>query len=469
VTAIRDLAAKVRGRELSARELVSESLRRIEELDPELNAVVTLRAAEALDDATGLDETIAVGGEVGPLAGLPLLVKDMTDVAGMRTTFGSLAFEKAQAASADALVVARLRAAGAVVVGRTNLPEFAIEGYTSNLLWGTTRNPWNRERTTGGSSGGSAAALAAGMAAIATATDGGGSIRIPAAYCGLVGIKPTNGVIGRDPNPDWIDYSTDGPFSPHVDDVRLLLDVLRGPVPGDPTALPAPVPVGDLQVGQAFVVPHWSGVSLEPAVAALLDDAVGRFAALFGVEPESRPSPELFDDEPLARGHLPGEDWFIVCPAEHAHRFGRSWLEAHLDELHPASQEFLTEGLSVTIDDYLAARRRRFAYTRAVDRLLGSDRVILQPVMAVDATSADGPGGASTADWYVTDAQNITGHPAISLPAGVHPSGVPFGFQVTGPRFREDLLLEIAARWEEVHPWSLAAPGYEPFAADLSS
>src|SRR5512144_397347 len=161
---------------------------------------------------------------------------------GMRTTFGSLAFEDAPAATTDALVVARLRAAGAIVVGRTNLPEFATEGYSSNLLWGTTRNPWNPERTTGGSSGGSAAALAAGMAAIATATDGGGSIRIPAAYCGLAGLKPTNGVIGRDPIPDWIDLSTDGPFSPHADDLAVLLDVLRGPTSGDPTAQVAAPP-----------------------------------------------------------------------------------------------------------------------------------------------------------------------------------------------------------------------------------
>jgi hypothetical protein len=118
---------------------------------------------------------------------------------------------------------------------------------------------------------------------------------------------------------------------------------------------------------------------------------------------------------------------------------------------------------AAVIDDYLAARRRRFAYVRAIDRLLGADGVVLSPVMAVDATTAEGPGGASPGDWYVTDLQNITGHPAISLPAGLHPSGVPFGLQVTAPRFREDLLLDLAAGWEEAYPWPLTAPGYEPF------
>src|SRR5206468_2444590 len=166
---LRELAADVVARRTGAHELVSESLRRIEKLDPDLGAVVALRAEAALDEATGLDAMLASGGGAGPLAGLPLVVKDMTDVRGMRPTFGP------------------------------------------------TRNPWNPERTPGGSSGGSAVAIAAGMAAIATATDGGGSVRIPAAYCGLFGLKPTNGVIGRDPIPDWIDYSTDGPLALRAD------------------------------------------------------------------------------------------------------------------------------------------------------------------------------------------------------------------------------------------------------------
>lgn len=464
MTTLRELAAGVRERRVGAHELVAESLRRIETLDPDIGAVVALRP-EALDDAIGLDANVAAGQDPGPLAGLPLLVKDMTDVAGMRTTFGSLAFAEAAPAAADSMVVKRLRAAGAIVVGRTNLPEFAVEGYTSNLLWGTTHNPWARERTTGGSSGGSAAALAAGMAAIATATDGGGSVRIPAAYCGLVGLKPTNGVIARDPLPDWIDYSTDGPFSWHVDDVALLLDVLRGPADGDPTALPSPPPPGDVAVRRVTVMRHWSGAALAPEVEALFDDAVARFAALVGVEPEERSAAALFAGEPSLHGHATGPDWFTVCTAEHVHRLGRGWVEAHLEQLHPASRAFMEEGLGVSIDAYLAARRRRFAFARAVDRALGEAGVVLSPVMAVDAGPAEGPGGGTPGDWYVTDAQNITGHPAISLPAGLHPSGVPFGLQVTGPRFREDLLLDVAARWERTYPWPLVAPGYEPFGA----
>ncbi len=316
---LRWLADAVRSRRVGSHELVAESLRRIEELDPDLGAVVALRP-QALDDARVLDASILEGEDPGPLAGLPLLVKDITDVAGMRTTFGSVAFAGAPPAARDATVVARLRTAGAVVVGKTNTPEFAAAGYTTNLLFGPTRNPWDRDRNPGGSSGGSAAALAAGLAPIATATDGGGSIRIPACYCGLAGLKPTNGVIGRDPIPNWLDLSTDGPFSAHADDLALLLDVLRGPVAGDPTALPAWAgrpPAAPTTLRVVAVDRLWDDAPLPDAAAVPFARAVARFAEVFGVDVER---PALDDPYPDASM---GWDWFLVCACEHAHHLGR--------------------------------------------------------------------------------------------------------------------------------------------------
>src|ERR687895_1833561 len=239
---LQELATAVRGRRVSAEELVRMSLERIERLNPPLNAVISVRE-QAVDEARRLDERIGSGDDPGPLAGIPLLVKDMEDVEGVPSTYGSLVFADAPAAVADGLIPRRLKAAGAIVVGKTNQPEFAFAGFTDNLLYGATRNPWNIEASPGGSSGGSAAAMAAGMAPLATATDGGGSIRIPAACCGLVGLKPTNGVIGREPVPDWIDLSTFGPLGQSVADVRLLLELEAGPVPGDPSALPVPLPM----------------------------------------------------------------------------------------------------------------------------------------------------------------------------------------------------------------------------------
>jgi Asp-tRNA(Asn)/Glu-tRNA(Gln) amidotransferase A subunit family amidase len=461
MTTLRELADGVRSRRVGSHELVSESIRRIESLDPDLGAVVALRAEEALAEARALDDLVAGGDEVGPLTGLPFLVKDMTDVEGMRTTFGSRVFAAAPAATTDAMVVARLRAAGAIVVGKTNLPEFAAEGYTSNLLFGTTRNPWNAGRTCGGSSGGSAVAIAAGMAAIATATDGGGSIRIPAAYCGLVGLKPTNGVIGRDPIPDWIDLSTDGPFSTHAEDLRLLLDVFRGPAPGDPTAQEGRPPDRDDRIGTVFVIERWTDYGpLPPETAGVFRAAAARFADVFDTELTPITPSDLFGDDKI------DDDWFTLCCAEHAHRFGRAWYDAHVDELHRSAQSFLGFGFKITLEEYLEARRRRFAYVRALDELLGATNgVVLSPVMTVDAFPAEGPGdGEGTGpEPYATAAQNITGHPALSLPAGSYPSGVPFGLQVTGPRFRDDLLADLAMRWQEASPWPLTAPGFAPF------
>jgi Asp-tRNA(Asn)/Glu-tRNA(Gln) amidotransferase A subunit family amidase len=459
MTTLRALAAAVGSRRIAARELVRRSLERIEALDPDINAVVALRAEEALDDASGLDALIASGGEAGPLAGLPLLVKDMTDVAGMPTTFGSLVFEAAPAATTDAVVVSRLRAAGAIVVGKTNLPEFAAEGFTSNRLFGTTRNPRNLERTPGGSSGGSAAALVAGMAAIATATDGGGSIRIPAAYCGLVGLKPTNGIIGRDPIPDWIDLSTDGPLAVHADDLGLLLDVLGGPTPGDPTAQVRRAAAGDGGIGRVRSIERFTDFGpLPPEVAAPFADAVAAFAEAFDVEVEPTTPHEVFADARV------DDDWYVLAGAEHAQLFGRAWYEEHQRELTPSIRWFFGEGLDVTIEDYLAARRRRFEHVRALDQLLGPDGLLLSPVMAADACLADGWDDGTGPEIYCCAAQNVTGHPALSLPCGAFPSGVPFGLQVTAARFRDDLLLDVARRWEEARPWPAVAPGYEPLA-----
>jgi Asp-tRNA(Asn)/Glu-tRNA(Gln) amidotransferase A subunit family amidase len=458
MTTLRALASQVRAREIGAHELVARSFRRIETLDENLGAVVALRS-EALSEARLLDEQLAAGAEAGPLAGLPLLVKDMTDVAGMRTTFGSVTFASAPAATTDGVVVARLRAAGAIVVGKTNLPEFAAEGFTSNDVFGTTRNPWKLERTCGGSSGGSAVALAAGMAAIATATDGGGSVRIPAAYCGLVGLKPTNGVIGRDPIPDWIDLSTDGPFSTQADDLEVLLDVLRGPTPGDPSTQQVRPPHRDPSIGRVFSIERFTDFGPLPAEAAApFADASARFAEVFDRAIEPLTPVQLFGDRRI------DDDWFTLCGVEHAHLFGQAWFDEHVDVLTPSIQYLFEGGFACPMEEYQAARRRRFEYVRELDELLGDDGVLVSPVMATDACPAEGWEEETGADPYVCAAQNITGHPALSVPAGFYPSGVPFGLQVTAPRFRDDLLLDFARLWEQAQPWPLTAPGYEPFA-----
>jgi Asp-tRNA(Asn)/Glu-tRNA(Gln) amidotransferase A subunit family amidase len=450
------LAAAVRERRVPAEELVRRSLDRIERLDPALNAVVLVRQ-EAVDEARALD----AGEPSGPLAGLPLLVKDNEDCAGLPTTFASLLHADAPPATEDCEAVERLRAAGAIVVGKTNLPEFAFEGFTANRLFGTTRNPWASDRSPGGSSGGSAVALITGMAPLATGTDGGGSIRIPAAFCGLVGLKTTNGMIGRRPPPSWIDLSTKGPLATSVADARLLLEVLRGPVAGDPTALPWWSPREGALPSRLLATPRVVAYDepVSDGVAAAFQRAVPELADVLGlpvtwIDPPYRPE---IDD-----------DWFTLIAIDELTWIGRALVAERADDLTSHVRTALRIAGDISVDDYVAARRRRFAYTRIMDELLGDDAILVCPTMCVEGFPADGvlpgedePGTDSL--HYNNQPANITGHPSLSVPAGTHADGTPFGLQVTGPRFADDLVLAVGEAWEAAYPWPLAAPGYEPF------
>jgi amidase/aspartyl-tRNA(Asn)/glutamyl-tRNA(Gln) amidotransferase subunit A len=457
---ISSLAASVRAGGVTASELVMGSLKRIEEFNPALNAVVALRE-EALDDADLAD----AGRPTGALAGLPLLVKDTEDVAGMRTTHGSVVHASDPPATSDSLVVARLRDAGAIVVGKTNTPEFAFEGYTHNVLFGATGNPWMPDLSPGGSSGGSAAALVAGMAPLATGSDGGGSVRIPAAFCGLAGLKPTNGLIGRSPIPSWVDLSTSGPMATNVTDLALLLGVMKGPVAGDPTAHPAWSPRMGVWPRRALVAERLGrDGGLSPGVGTTFQASLVLFAHATGLSPEPADLTAVLDVGD------PDEDWFTICAVEELHAFGRDRLAAQGDELSPVFRTIMELASRVDFDTYLDAKRRRFAYVRAFDELLGDDTVLLSPTMCIEGLPADGvmPGAdhaGTPSDVYNTELANITGHPALSVPAGISSNGLPFGLQIVGPRFADDLVLAVGATWEAASPWALTAPGYRPFGA----
>lgn len=477
---LRELAQMVASGEVSAADLVSRAYERIGMLNSELNAVVALRdPAQALEEARAVDERIRDVRWSGPLAGMPFLVKDDQDIAGMRTTHGSLLQAAAPPATRDALIVARLRSAGAIPVGKSNVPEHSFEGYTANRLFGATRNPWAPGWTPGGSSGGSAAALAAGMVPIATASDAGGSIRVPAAFCGLYGFKPTNGLVARDPMSTWIDFGTVGPLALSMGDVRLLLAVEAGPAPGDPTALPSACVARLLGLASKGAprdecAPRPSVVLAAPrlvdrgplpnAIADLFDVALTSLEKELGLPVEPIAATQI-----LGGGHA-DRDWFLISACEQAHALGRETVEANADRLHPAFLAAMRRGLEVRVDEYLAARRRRSAYCRALDRLLGSDRVLVTPTMATVGFLEDGrevgaksPGTQSAS--YNTQVQNMTGHPALSVPAGRSPNGVPFGLQITGPRFADALVLALGDVWERMHPEAGVAPGFRGFEA----
>jgi len=459
-------ARSIAAGEVTAEAAVRECLRRIDERDGALHSVVALRAEEALHEARELDVALDRDGVVrGPLHGVPVLVKDLEDVEGMPTRKGSRLFADAPPATEDETIPARLRAAGAVIVGKTNLPEFATEGFSDNLLDGPTHNPWDLRMSPGGSSGGAGAALAAGIVPIATATDGGGSVRIPAGLCGLLGLKPTFGAVGRWPAADWLDLTTYGPLATTTEDLALLFSLMTGRVDGDPSSTPALQFGTDQRCTRVIVAERTSpwGPLPDPVGPAFLD-AAQRFAAMLDLEAEVIDGGQLFVDI-----GDPDVDWFTLATAEHAAAIGRDVVQARLSEMHPAAAGFMEQGLSVTIDDYLASRRRRPAYTRIMDRLLGSDTVLLTPILGVEGLLADGRLLGTeevemlAPDVYSTPMQNITGHPAMSLPAGCYPSGFPFGLQVTAPRWRDDLLFDLAAKWEVAYPWPRTAPGYDEF------
>ncbi len=377
---------------------------------PELNCTTELRGEPALRDAAAVDARVAAGERLGPLAGVPVLVKDLEDVAGMATGAGSALFDGRAHADEDAWPVARLRSAGAVVVGKSTLPELATEGFTDSPRFGPTCNPWSLQHSPGGSSGGSGAALAAGLVPLATATDGGGSVRIPAAFCGLLGLKPTHGAVGRWPAADWLDLSTSGPLATEAADLRLLFGVMTGVAPGDPGSAPAAALVpavdpGSPRWGRLLAAERTSDLGpLPPEVAARHAAGVQALAELLGLPVEWH-EPDSF----FAGVGVPDKDWFTLASAEHVAALtqvlgSRRRVEEAVETpglLHPGTAEFLGQGLAVGIDQYLAARRRRPLAVRRLDDLLGPDPsgavgLLVTPTVAHDAWLADGRLGPAT-------------------------------------------------------------------------
>ncbi|MCU0269348.1 MAG: amidase [Acidimicrobiales bacterium] len=446
-----ELAAAVRDGRIHPVELVEESIRRIDAANPTINAVTAVYADEALAAARASTRQ-------GPLAGLPLLVKDMARRKGTLTTFGCPWYADAPPDEIDDVVVARLEAAGAIVLGRTNTPAFGHTGFTTNLLYGTTRNPWNPERSPGGSSGGSAAALAAGLVPLATTSDGGGSVRIPASCCGLVGFKPTTGAIGRNVLPRWIHFSTQGATGRTVADVVLEASVTLGAAPGDVWSLPrAGIALEPTRPTRVLACRSFRA-DVDPAIDAAMEEALTTIAGA-GLPVERVPAPS---DASV------GMDWFIMGSAELAQSLEG---ERHRwDELEPSLRWMLDVGAGVTASQYIASVRRRHEVSARFDELLGDDAVLVVPTANATSWPAEGPlpssAGAVVDDPAVglnTPELNFTGHPAVSVPLGTDPDGVPFGLQIVAPRFADGLALGLAELLERERPWPTVAPGYVPY------
>ncbi|MFI5531830.1 amidase [Kitasatospora sp. NPDC051853] len=444
----REQAAAVRGGEVSAVELTESHLARIAEVNPRVNAVTQLLADRALAAAALTDRRRAAGEELGPLAGVPFTVKGSTPVEGAPTTFGSPRFRDLVAA-ADAPPVARLRAAGAVPVGHTNLPTLVLAGmHTRSELYGDTVNPWDRGRTPGGTSGGDAVAVATGMAALGLGNDSGGSLRVPAQFCGVAALKPTPGrfpadhrVLGpADPGPASQFLVTDGPFARSVGDLRAAYEALAGTDPRDPRAVPVPR-YGEPLPGpvKVAVVADPGGHGVHPTVRA----AVGRAAEALrdaGYEVREVPDVPRLDEALEAYGRITATEFTPSWPVvrtllgEGGDRYLRMSMERH----PPASAAELVE-LTGT---WLNIRRSWAEFLDEYPLLLGPS--FTEPPVEPGLESRDRAGHARVAAGLrLCTATSFAGVPGVAVPTGAD-AGLPTGVQLVGRAFREDLCLAAA-------------------------
>jgi amidase len=453
-------ARLLRARELSPTALAETYLERIERLDPELNAYVTVTSERALAEARAAEERLARGdGERPPFLGVPLSIKDLTSTVGVRTTFSCPAYAE-HVPTTDVAVARRLREAGFVLLGKTNTPEFGTIPVTESALNGDCRNPWDVSRTPGGSSGGAAAALAAGLCAVAEGSDGGGSIRIPASCCGVFGLKPSRGRVSNAPYASVDGLGTSGPIARTVADAAALLDVLSGYEAGDPWWAPEPErPFADepgrspgrLRVGFTAKPPR--DVPVARDCLAALDDAVGLLGELGHEVEEVEPDWQL--DE---LGRLFAVVW-QTSPALYPLR--------DVSVLSPLNRALLESARSTSSVDYVSALFRLRTIARRVVALWERLDVLLTPTLALPPV----PIGWHTEDddpWAqfqrgslftpFTPIVNVTGQPAASLPLWWSDDALPIGVQVVGPPAGDGLLLRLCAQVEQARPWAARRP-----------
>lgn len=455
---VEELVCRIKERELSAAEVTDAALERIERLNPRLNAFVAVDADAAQAQAAAIDRALDSGTDPGPLAGVPVGVKDLADAAGFRTTRGARHLAVVDPAAKDSTEVARMRAAGCVILGKTNTPEAGWTGDTFNSVFGATVSPWGTNRSPGGSSGGTSAAISSGMIPLGTGSDGGGSIRIPSALTGLSGHKPTQGRVPSGPAPMGAsDLSTVGPMARRIRDVALAIDVVSGPSPGDLRSLdpvaplrprlddpPAPArvlwcasidasPVDDEILERcAAAVERLKHAGVEVAdIDPVLPDILGTFVLLFygGMVPVYR---ELFDTPA----------WQEITPGL------RDILEGADQRLTPDAMED-------------ARKQAQAASLRLAEAMAGFD-ALLSPTVVGQTPVCEGPGtvnGVETDMWVGnTYPLNVTRRPAGTTNAGFTADGMPVGLQIVGHQNDDGRVLEITAWIEDLLDLDPVAP-----------
>ena len=461
-----ELAQAIRRGQVSSVEVTQHFYDRIERLDARLNSYLALCQEQALADARAADDAVARGWTLGPLHGIPISIKDLEMSKGIPTTLGSALFRD-RTPEIDSIVVERVKAAGAIVLGKTNTPEFGQSGTTENKVSEPCRNPWNTDRTPGGSSGGAGAALAAGLCTIATGSDGGGSIRIPASFSGVFGIKPTQhrvpryGGYGR---PAANHFSQSGPMSRTVADTALLLQVLAGPDSRDPNSIREAPPDFSAGLGRGIEgmriawSPDFGYAGVDPEVVEITARAARVFEELGAI----------VEDAPLQLED-PFEAFFDVFATAAYTSYGHM-LEEHRDDFSPPGLHSIEHGSRIDGARLSRAIHRVDVLGRQMEDFFDSYDLLLSPTMATPAFEigkrpAIIRGKEVDPNWGFlpfTYPINMTGQTASSVPCGFSTDGMPIGLHIVGPRRAEARVLQASAAFEAARPWAdKIPPGFE--------
>ena len=450
-----DLARLYRSRKVSPLEVVQALLERIDAVNPQVNAIVTLAREGALWEARRAAAALKRGATLPPLFGIPVGIKDVTPTRGLRTTFGSTLF-KDNVPEEDALVVQRLRDAGAIVIGKTNTPEFAFGPNTTNAVFGATRNPWNLALTSGGSSGGSAAALATGMCPLAEGTDLGGSLRGPASFCGVVGFRTSPGLIPRHPSVlAWDTYSVEGPMARTIGDAALMLSVMAGADDRSPISyevdtrelLRAPK-TPTVKGWRMAWTPDLGGlVEVDDEVRAIVERAAEVFTSIGAqVEPACPDLGDVPEIVRLTRG--------LLMVARHADK-----LPEHRAVLQAGLVENTEQGLALSSADVARGELLRTRQWVRVREFLSERDVLLTPTTATPPFPVEQTVNKRS---FLTYAFSVMGLPAISIPCGFTRAGLPVGLQIVGKRRADASVLRAAAAFEAAQPWAHHLPPVVP-------
>ncbi|GAA0672012.1 amidase [Natronoarchaeum mannanilyticum] len=474
-TSATEMAARIRSGDLTAQEAVEASFERIRERNDDINAFVTLLEEAAMERAREADEAVAAGEPLGPLHGVPIAIKDLFDFkAGVRNTMGSAPFEEF-VPEETATYVRRLEEAGAIVVGKTNTPSFGHKGTTDNLLFGPTSTPFDLERNAGGSSGGSAAAVADGLVPIAQGSDGGGSVRIPASFSGVYGLKASYGRVAQAIRPDAFLSHTPmihaGPIARTVEDAALMLDVMAGPDPRDPLSVPDEDPdyrgavhrgVEGLSIAYS---PDFDVFPVDERVRDVVDDAVDAFEDA-GATVERVDLGIDVDQQELADIWLRQIAGLYHSAIEGFKDEGMDLLGDHRDEMVPELVDLLEDTRDMSLLEYKRDDHVRTRVYDAVQDVFEQYDLLVTPTLAVPPVeNTEGKGGTvgpteidgedvdPLIGWCLTYPINFTGHPAASAPAGLTDDGLPVGMQLIGDRFDDETVLAASGALERANPW----------------